>query len=76
MAASKERNKNIHDNLDEAMVEYYRVLATQINPLPLEPQLSSDFYRPSEGQKNTHYKYLKKMTFEKLYEVYYQPDPL
>ena len=36
---------------DEAMLEYYRVFAKQIKPLPPEPQLS-DFYHPSEGQKN------------------------
>ena len=33
------------------MLEYYRVFAKQIKPLPPEPQLS-DFYRPSEAQKN------------------------
>ena len=37
------------NNVDEAMIEYYRVFAKQIKPLPPEPQLS-DFYRPSEGQ--------------------------
>ena len=38
-------------NVDEAMLEYYRVFAKQIKPLPPEPQLS-DFYHPSEAQKN------------------------
>ena len=33
------------------MLEYSRVLAKQINPLPPEPQLS-DFYHPSEDQRN------------------------
>ena len=33
------------------MLEYYRVFAKQIKPLPPEPQLS-DFYHPSEAQKN------------------------
>ena len=37
-------------NVDEAMLEYYRVFAKQIKPLPREPELS-DFY-PSENQKN------------------------
>ena len=32
------------------MLEYYRVFAKQIKPLPPEPELS-DFY-PSENQKN------------------------
>ena len=53
-------NKRLHEknearayinNVDEAMLEYYRVFAKQIKPLPPEPQLS-DFYHPSEGRKN------------------------
>ena len=39
------------NNVDEAMLEYYRVFAKQIKPLPPKPQLS-DFYHPPEGQKN------------------------
>ena len=39
------------NNLDDATLEYYRVLAKKIKPLPPEPQLS-DFYHPSEEQKN------------------------
>ena len=39
------------NNVDEAMLEYYRVFAKQIKPLPPEPELS-DFYHPSEAQKN------------------------
>ena len=39
------------NNVDEAMLEYYRVFEKQIKPLPPEPQLP-DFYRPSEAQKN------------------------
>ena len=39
------------NNVDEAMLEYYRVFAKQIKPLSPEPQLS-DFYHPSETQKN------------------------
>ena len=37
------------NNVDEAMLEYYRVFAKQMKPLPPEPQLS-DFYYPSEAQ--------------------------
>ena len=33
------------------MLEYYRVFAKQIKPLPPEPELS-DFYHPSENQTN------------------------
>ena len=39
------------NNVDEAILEYYRVFAKQIKSLPPEPQLS-DFYHPSEDQKN------------------------
>ena len=39
------------NNVDEAMVEYCWVFAKQMKPLPPEPQLS-DFYHPSESQKN------------------------
>ena len=39
------------NNVDEAMLEYYRVFAKQIKPLPHEPKLS-DFYLPSEAEKN------------------------
>ena len=33
------------------MLEYYRVFAKKIKPLPPKPQLS-DFYHPSETHKN------------------------
>ena len=39
------------NNVDKAMVEYYRIFAKQIKPLPPEPELS-DFCQPSESQKN------------------------
>ena len=39
------------NNVDEAMLEYYRVFAKQIKRLPPEPQLL-DFYHPSEAQRN------------------------
>ena len=38
-------------NLDDTMLEYYRVFAKQVKPLPPELELS-DFYQPSETQKN------------------------
>ena len=37
-------------NVDEAMLEYYHVIAKKIRFLPPEPELS-DFYHPSENQK-------------------------
>ena len=36
---------------DKAMVEYYRVFAKKIKPLPPEPELP-DFYHPSKNKKN------------------------
>ena len=39
------------NNVDEVMLECYRVFAKQTKPLPPEPQLS-DFYHPLEAQKN------------------------
>ena len=39
------------NNVDETMLEYYRVFAKQIKLLPPEHELS-DFYHPSENQKN------------------------
>ena len=39
------------NNVDETMLEYYRVFAKQIKPLPPDPELS-DLYHPSEAQKN------------------------
>ena len=39
------------NNVDEAMLEYYRIIAKKIKPKPPEPELS-DFYHPSEAQQN------------------------
>ena len=39
------------NNVDEAVVEYYRIFAKKIKPLPPEPQLSN-FYHPLETKKN------------------------
>ena len=49
----REKNEAITyiNNVDEAMLEYYRVFAKKIKPLPHEPELS-DFYYPSETQNN------------------------
>ena len=48
---SEKNERPYINNVDEAILEYYRVFAKQIKPLPLEPQLS-DFYHPSEAQKS------------------------
>ena len=49
----REKNEAITyiNNVDEAMLEYYRVFAKKIKPLPPEPELS-DFYHPSDTQNN------------------------
>ena len=39
------------NNVDQAMVEYYRVFAKQIKALPPEPELS-DFHQPLGTQEN------------------------
>ena len=41
-------------NVDEAMLEYYRVFSKKKKPLPPEPELS-DFYHPLEVQKMVNY---------------------
>ena len=48
----REKNKarEYINNVDKAMLEYDRVFAKQIKPLPPEHQLS-DFYHPLEAQK-------------------------
>ena len=38
-------------DVDQAMKEYYYATGKQLDPLPLKPELS-DFYTPSEDQKN------------------------
>ena len=43
--------KAYSDNVEEAILEYYRVFAKRIKPLPMEPQLS-DFKKPTTVQIN------------------------
>ena len=38
------------NDTNEAILEYYRIFAKKLKPLPPEPQLL-DFYHPSEAQK-------------------------
>ena len=56
-------------NVDEAMLEYYQVFAKRIKPLPPEPQLS-DFYLPSESQKNGELLFVTVGTGLPAYAVY------
>ena len=57
------------NNVDEAMLEYYRVFAKQIKPLPPEPELS-DFYHPSENQKNGELLFIAASTGFATYVLY------
>ena len=57
------------NNADEAMLEYYRVCAKQIKPLPPEPQLS-DFCHPSETQKHGEILFVAVGTGRAAYALY------
>ena len=48
----KKEAREYIQNLDSAMLEYYRVFGVKLKPLPPEPQLS-DYYKPSDQQKNS-----------------------
>ena len=56
-------------NVDEAMLGYYRVFAKKIKPLPPEPELS-DFYHPSEAQKNGELLFVAVGTDIAIYALY------
>ena len=49
--SEKNKARACINNVDEAMLEYNRVFAKQIKPLPPVSQLS-DVYHPSEAQKS------------------------
>ena len=57
------------NNVDEAMLEYYRVFAKQIKPLSPEPQLS-DFYHLSEIQKSGELLFVTVCTGIATYTLY------
>ena len=50
----KNEAKTNINNLDEAMLKYYRVFAKNIKPLTPEAELSH-IYHPSEAQKTVNY---------------------
>ena len=52
--SEKNKAKTYINNVDAAMLEYYRVFAKKIKPLPPESELS-DLYHQSENQKNVNY---------------------
>ena len=48
----KQEARDYIQNLNSAILEYYRVFGVKLKPLPPEPQLS-DYYMPSDQQKNS-----------------------
>ena len=65
----KNEAKAYINNVYKAMLEYYRVFAKQIKPLPPEPELS-DFYHPSENQKNGELLFVEVDTGIATYALY------
>ena len=47
----KKEARDYIENLNSAMLEYYRVFGVKLKPLPPEPQLS-DYYNTSDQQKS------------------------
>ena len=47
----KKEARDYIQNLDSAMLEYYRAFGVKLKPLPPEPQLS-DYYNASDQQKS------------------------
>ena len=69
MLREKNEAKSYIRNVDEAMLEYYRVFAKQIKPLPPEPELS-DFSHPSENQTNGELLFVVVRTDIAIYALY------
>ena len=57
------------NNVDDAMLEYYLVFAKQRKLLSPEPKLS-DFYHPSETQKNGELLFVPRGTGIAVYALY------
>ena len=65
----KNEAKAYISNDNEAMLEYYRVFAKKIKPLPPEPELSH-FYHPSNAQKNDELLFVTTDTSIATYALY------
>ena len=65
----KNEAKAYINNVAKAMLEYYRVFAKQIKPLLPKPELS-DFYYPSENQKNRELLFVEVGTGIATYPLY------
>ena len=57
------------NTVHQAMLEYYRVFAKQIKPLPPETELS-DFYQPSEKQSNGELLFIAQRSGIATYALY------
>ena len=57
------------NNVNEVMIEYYRVFAKQIKPLPPDLELSYS-YQSSEGQKNGELLFVTICTGLAIYVLY------
>ena len=57
------------NNVDDAILEYYRAFANKIKSLPPEPR-PSDFYHPSEAQKNDELLFVAVGTGIEIYALY------
>ena len=69
MLREKNEAKTYIRNVDEAMLEYYRVFAKQIKPLPPESELS-DFCHLSENQINGELLFVIARTSIATYALY------
>ena len=57
------------NNVDKAKLEYYRVFAKKIKPLPTESELC-DFYHPSENLENGELLFVVVGTGIAIYALY------
>ena len=65
----KKESRAYINNVDEAVLEYHRVFAKKIKPLPPVRQLS-DFCHPSETQKNGELLFFTVVTGIATYALY------
>ena len=67
----REQNKarTYINDTDEAMLEYYRIFTKRIKPLPPDTQLSN-FYHPSEAQKDGELLFVTVGTGIAIYALY------
>ena len=64
-----ETRANIN-HVDESILEYYRVFAKRIKPLPSEPQLSDFYFPPDQKDKNGELLFVPVGTAQATYALY------